>query len=321
MDARVATALSVAAGALLALQARVNGSLTKVLGHGTAVPTAAVSFSAGTAILAVVVLAGRRDRTAARVWSEWRATGRRVRFWWFLGGLGGASIVGSTAYAVPLVGVAFATVAAVSGQLVGSGIVDASGIGPGGRRAPTALRAVGVVLAFAGLSLAAAGRSSAPGGARIGLLALVAGAGVLVALQQAANGHVQRLTGDAPVAALVSFTVGAVVLVVVSAVLIATGVAGPLHQPGLSRWWMFFGGIGGASYIALSAATVRSLGVLTLSLGLTAGQLVAGMAFDAALPAGEHLRWTTVLGAVLAVLAVLVVSREGAPPRAMHRSD
>ena len=315
MDARVATALSVAAGAALAVQARVNGSLTKQLGAGSAVPTAAVSFSAGTAVLAVAVMAGRHTG-AARAWSQWRAEGRPVRLWWFLGGLGGASMVGSTAYAVPLVGVAFATVAAVSGQLVGSGVVDATGIGPGGRHAPTMLRAAGAALAFAGLALAAAGRSSAPGGARIGLLLLIAGSGVLVALQQAANGHVQRITRDAPVAALVSFSVGALALVATSALLLVTGVIGPFHQPGLSRWWMFFGGIGGASYIALSAATVRTLGVLTLSLGLTAGQLVAGLLFDAALPAGEHLRWTTVIGAVLAALAVVLVSREGARPRA-----
>jgi len=142
---------------------------------------------------------------------------------------------------------------------------------------------------------------------------LVAGTGVLVALQQAANGHAQRVTGDAPFAALISFTGGALALFLTSAVLLVTGAIGPLHQPGLSHWWMFFGGAGGASYIALSAATVRSLGVLTLSLGLTAGQLVAGIVLDATLPAGEHLRWTTVAGAGLAVLAVLVVSRAATP--------
>jgi transporter family-2 protein len=229
-------------------------------------------------------------------------------------------MVGSVAYAVPLVGVAFATVAALSGQLVGSGIVDAAGIGPGGRHAPTGFRVAGVALAFVGLVIAAAGRSGAPGGARVGLLALIAGAGVLVALQQAANGHVQRVTGDAPVAALVSFAGGALALVVSSAVLLASGAVGPLRQPGLAHWWMFFGGVGGASYIALSAATVRSLGVLALSLGLTAGQLLAGLVLDATLPAGEHLRATTVIGALLAVAAVLVVSREGVPARASSRS-
>ena len=320
MDARVATALSVAAGAALAVQARVNGSLTKQLGHGSAVPTATVSFAAGTAMLAVVVMVGGRQRIAARAWEEWRAAGRPVHVWWFLGGLGGASMVGSTAYAVPLVGVAFATVAGVSGQLVGSGLVDAAGIGPGGRHAPSLLRLAGVALALAGLGLAAAGRSNGSGGARIGLLLLIAGAGVLVALQQAANGHAQRITGDAPVAALVSFTGGALALLLTSCVLLGTGVIGPLHQPGLSHWWLFFGGAGGASYIALSAATVRSLGVLTLSLGLTAGQLVTGIVLDAALPAGEHLRWTTVGGALLAVAAVLVVSREAARPATTPRS-
>ncbi|HVU74402.1 MAG TPA: DMT family transporter [Mycobacteriales bacterium] len=315
MDARIATALSVAAGAALAVQARVNGSLTEQLGHGSAVPTATVSFAAGTAMLVVAVLLGGRQALARQSWHAWRTTGRPVRVWWFLGGLGGASMVGSTAYAVPLVGVAFATVAAVSGQLIGSALVDAVGVGPGGRHTPTRYRIAGVVLALAGLVLAAAGRSGAAGGARLGLLLLVGGTGILVALQQAANGHAQRVTGDAVVAAVISFAGGAVALFVTSTVLLASGAVGPLHQPGLAHWWMFFGGAGGASYIALSAATVRSLGVLTLSLGLTAGQLVAGLLLDATLPAGEHLRWTTVAGAALAVGAVVVVSREASASR------
>jgi transporter family-2 protein len=268
-----------------------------------------VAFAAGSGVLAALLLIGRRVTGAARVVRTGRAEGKSLRLWWFGGGIGGAALVGSNAYAVPLVGVAFATVCLVAGQLVGSVGVDLAGIGPGGRRHLTGWRLAGVLIALAGLALAAVGRSGGAGGARVGLLLVVAGAGLLVAYQQAANGHVQAATGEPLVASLVSFTGGGLLAGAASIGLLTSGAAGPVTIPSVGHGWLFFGGIGGASYLAITAATVRKLGVLHLSLATTAGQLLAGLIFDVALPTGESLRWTTVVGAGLAFVAVVVAGR------------
>jgi transporter family-2 protein len=166
-----------------------------------------------------------------------------------------------------------------------------------------------VLIAITGLVLAAVGRSGGTGGARLGLLLIVAGAGLVVAYQQAANGHVQQVTGEPLVASLVSFCGGGLITGTASVILLGTGAAGPVTLPSFGHWWLFFGGLGGSSYLALTAATVRRLGVLSLSLATTAGQLLAGLVFDAATPTGEALRWTTVAGAVLAFVAVVVAGR------------
>jgi len=310
VGARLATVLSVVAGALLAAQARVNGSLTPRLGPGSAVPTAAASFAVGTLALSVAVLATGTARPARARLLALRAAGVRLPSWWFLGGLGGAALVATTAYAVPRVGVALAAVSAVAGQTLGSLAVDATGIGPGGRHRPSSGRVTAVAVATLALAVAAVGRG---GDLSPSLLLAVAGAGALTSVQAAANGHLRRETGQALVAALVSFTVGAVALAAVAGLLLAFGGAGPLRLPAPGDALLFAGGLCGAAYIALAATTVRVMGVLRLSLALTAGQLLCGVGLDLVVPTGSGLRAQTVAGAALALAAV------GAAARAARR--
>lgn len=306
MGGRLATLLSVVAGALLAAQSRVNGSLTPRLGSAAAVPTAAVSFAVGTLALTVAVLVSGTAGSARSRVAALRAAGTRLPPWLFLGGLGGAALVASTAYAVPRVGVALAAVGTVAGQSLGSLAVDATGIGPGGRHRPTVGRTAAVGVATLGLAVAVVGHG---GDLRPGLLLVVAGAGALTSVQAAANGHLQRETGQALVAALASFTVGALVLLLLVGLLLALGAVGPLRLPPPGDALLFAGGLGGAAYIALAATTVRVVGVLRLSLALTAGQLLCGVLLDLVVPTGGGLRAPTVAGAVLAVLAVSVAAR------------
>lgn len=302
MGARLATVLSVLAGALLASQSRVNGALTPRLGPGAAVPTAAISFCVGVLVLAAAVLVRGAHVPAGAALQQ----GPRPRAWWFSGGLAGAALVGATAAAVPSAGVALTAVSAVAGQTVGSLVVDTVGLGPAGRQPLSPGRLAAVAVAAVGLVLAELGRG---GAVRPGLLALVAVAGALTAGQAAANGRLQAATGQALVAALTSFTVGALVLVAVTAALLATGTVGPLHLPPPRDALLFAGGLGGASYITIASTTVRVVGVLRLSLALTAGQLLAGVLLDLLLPGAQPLRLPTVLGAGVVLLAVMVAAR------------
>jgi transporter family-2 protein len=152
---------------------------------------------------------------------------------------------------------------------------------------------------------------------RPALFALLFGAGAASAVQQAANGRIRGAAMDATVAALVSFAGGTAILVIA---LLATGQATGRRWP--TAWWLYTGGLAGAIYIVLAAAVVHRLGVLTVSLATVAGQLVAAVCLDAVWPApGTSLRATTVLGAVVTVVAVGVAGRtrlgwRGEPPDA-----
>jgi transporter family-2 protein len=285
------TWLAVAAGAALATQARVNGALRTRLGD--AVVTALVSFTVGTVVLLASAFATGRWRAAARLRSG-------THWWWWLGGLAGASLVGSSAAAVPEVGVALTSVAIVAGATAGSLVVDVLGLSPRGRQPVTGPRLAGSVVAVAGLAVGTLGQD---GEVRPLLLAAVGVAGFCTALQQAANGHLQRHSGEALVAASVSFLVGTAALL---SVVLAT-------RPALGGWpsslGLYAGGLGGAAYIALGAYTVPRIGVLRLTLGTVAGQLVGGVLLDAVVPTPAGLAVASVVAAAFTVAAVLVANR------------
>jgi transporter family-2 protein len=285
------TVLAVVAGVTLAAQARVNGALRTRLGD--AVVVALVSFTVGLVALLVATVVSGRWRGAARL-------RRGTRWWWWLGGLAGATLVASSAAAVPEVGVALTSVAIVAGSTTGSLLVDLLGISPRGHQPLSRPRVLGSALAVGGLLVGTVGRH---GSARPLLLLVVGLAGFASAFQQAANAHLGRASGEPLVAASVSFLVGTVAL--------ALGVL--VAQPHGLRWpgnpGLYLGGLGGAAYIALGAFTVPRLGVLRLTLGTVAGQLAAGVAFDALLPTASGLAVSSVVAAVCSLAAVVVASR------------
>lgn len=291
MPQRLLLAAVLAAGGLIGLQGRINGSLATHL-H-SALDAATVSFCAGTLLLLAVVAVGHRKGVR-------RLAAERTRWWWWLGGLAGAAVVASTAEGVPEVGVALVTVCIVAGTTVGGLLVDQAGLGPGGRQPVTLVRVAGAALAVVAVLLGAVGDRQAV--VRPALFAALFLAGAASAAQQAANGQLRRVAADTAVASLVSFAGGTVALVAASVV--AGGLAGRSWP---TEWWMYVGGVLGAVYIAVAAASVHVLGVLRLSLATVAGQLVAAVVLDVAWPApGISLRPVTVVGAVLTLVAVAV---------------
>ncbi|GAC1326886.1 MAG: hypothetical protein NVSMB13_12670 [Mycobacteriales bacterium] len=284
------------AGALLSVQARINGAFAVRL--GSAVVTALVTFVLAALVAVAAVAVRPRSRAALR-----RRPADPVLWWYWLGGVVGAAAVVVAATAVPLIGVALLGVCTVAGQATGSLVVDAAGLGPGGRRPLTGARVTGAVLAIAALGLSSVGAAHAQ--VRPLLFVVIALTGAGLALQQAVNGQLQRVLGEARVAAMASFLVGTALL---SAVVLGLSVAGrlsSLHWPPPSYLWL--GGLGGAFFIIVTAAVVRTLGVLRISLAAVAGQLLGAVLLDALVPApGHRLTPMTVLGTAVTFAAVAV---------------
>ncbi|MFP5330512.1 MAG: DMT family transporter, partial [Alphaproteobacteria bacterium] len=95
------------AGGLVALQAPTNAMLAKA--GGSAILAALISFTVGTAALAMAWLAsGNRPGTVAFAGLPWYA---------WLGGLYGAVFVAVAAYAAPKIGVAALITIGIAGQI------------------------------------------------------------------------------------------------------------------------------------------------------------------------------------------------------------
>lgn len=105
-------------------------------------------------------------------------------------------------------------------------------------------------------------------------VALTASAGMLVALQAPVNSRLGKGVGTFP-ASVVSFTVGLVVLLAITAVA-SSGFGSFAGLP----WWAFIGGLLGAAYVASVLVTVRTLGAGGLTAATIAGQLTMAVIID-----------------------------------------
>ena len=287
-------------GALIAAQGRFNGDLA-VAGAGTLV-AGWVSYVGTLATVAVVLTARGRARSTVRTL---RTHGQ---WWWFVIGLCGIPIVLGTAYGIPVVGVAIASVASVAGQTIAGLALDARGVGLPGRLPLTGRRALAALAALGGLGLAMAAGSDGSGvgaGQAVGIGAVLFVAGATLAVQNAGNGAVARDSGDPMIAGLASATGGTVALSVLLGVAALTGaLTGTVLPADGADWYLYLGGPLGAGIVVAAAWAVRRLGTFALTLAVVAGQLVAAMAVDAS--RGLGVPWTTWASVVAIVVATVL---------------
>lgn len=136
--------LTIAAGAVLPLQALINGRLGQHLGGP--LWAASVSFFVGTCSLLLFQALQRAPAPASTQLSG-------TPFWLFFGGMLGAFYVGSATTSVPRLGATVLVSLLIGGQLVASLLLDHFGVLMRDPHPVTFLRLVGVALLFAGAML------------------------------------------------------------------------------------------------------------------------------------------------------------------------
>ncbi len=303
---------------MMALQSRINGQLSAVLGSG--LEAAVFSFGSGLVIvLVLLVIFPSIRRGVARIPQAIR-TGE-LAWWQILGGLLGGFFVAVQSASVPAVGVAVFTVAVVAGQSTSSLFVDRAGLGPAGRVPITMTRVVSALLAVIAVVLAVENRLA---GGDISPLPVVLAilAGGLTAVQQATNGRVSRAASSPLSAAFFNFVFGTAALA--SALGISLAITDDqVSRPPSSPLWIYLGGAIGLAFIAIAAWAVPIVGVLRFALLSIAGQLTGAVILDLVAPtSGTELGWNLFAGVLLAFMAVAVGSRgrSGTGPRPMRES-
>lgn len=138
------------------------------------------------------------------------------------------------------------------------------------------------------------------------LFAVAAGAGV--AVQAIINARLRFVLGAPVWAASVQFVVGLLMLGVVA--LVTQQSPPPPGAFGRAPWWMWLGGLFGATFILMSVIVTAKLGTALMMAATIVGQLGAALAID-------HFGWfgatvmpislTRVLGAVLLAVGVILI--------------
>lgn len=310
--------LMVLAGALVALQSRVNGALADEIGSGLRAGSlaAVISFGSGLAVISVAVLATSSGRSSMRRLAHARAV-NRLRWYELLGGLGGAFFVASQGVAVGTIGVALFIVAFTAGQSLSSLVVDHIGFGPGGAQRASTGRAVAAAFAIVAVLLKALDQiETGATWLTLGLAVLAFATGVAQAVQQALNGRVSKVVGS-PATTWNNFLVGTTALLVLLAVsFLVEGHVGPLPTTA----WLYLGGVLGIGFIMVAAIAVHAYGVLVLGLCMIAGQVVTAEVLDVIDPAVE-VGPLGIAGGIVALVGVVVALMLTSPSPAADTPD
>lgn len=307
----IALAAAVVGGVLTTAQARMNGEISRTI--EAPIQAAIWSFGSGLIVLTVVMLATPAVRRGmGRILAALRDGG--LKWWQCIGGAAGGLFVAAQTYAVPLVGVAIFTVAAVAGQTANALLVDRLGVGPGGRRPVQPTRVLAALLAVAGVAISVSGSL---GQGSVALLPVVAAVlvGGGVALQQGVNARVNLVSRQVFATTWQNFTVGTTLLLVL---LLIQALRSPLPSlsPAGIPWWAWWGGLAGIGFIAIAAWAVQHVGVLLFGLALLTGQLGSAVLFDLLFPAhGEHLQATMLLGVLVTFGAAALAGWFARPSR------
>ncbi|MFU8946210.1 DMT family transporter [Mycetocola zhadangensis] len=299
--------LAALCGAGIAVQTRINGALGVALHDGFT--AGVISFGSGFLILLIVMALVPKGRQGfGAVVSGLRDGSMPV--WGVLGGVAGAFFVLSQGVTGAVIGVALFSVALVAGQTISGLMLDRRGFGSQAHVGFTWPRLTGAALTVVAVAISMSSQLRGEFPAWMLLMPLVAGFGS--GWQSAVNGRVRARAGSALTATFLNFLVGTAALVVVA--VIRNAFAGwPTSLP--AEPLLYLGGAIGCVFIGVNAFLVGHTGVLVLGLGTVTGQLFTSLAIDAFAPGHTPLAVTTVVGALLALVAVAIATLRVRPRR------
>ena len=291
-------------GSLTAVQSRANGSLGTILESG--LHASVVSFAVGLTLLTVSGLAITRIREGMIRFLRALGSGE-MPWWWAMGGVFGALFIFSQSLTVGIIGVALFAVALVSGQNLASLMVDAVGLGPRGKQPVSVVRIASSMIGIVAVGIAVSGRVGEDS-LSVPAVALCFVAGIGVAIQQAINGRSTTISREPMAAAWANFAVGSLILTLALLMLTAAG-ARALEPLPAGPWWLYLGGIIGAAFIATTAWVVGKVGVLAISLLVTAGQLTGALVLDVVIL--DVVDGPLIVGVLLSFGAVALTASQG----------
>ncbi len=300
----IAIALTVLVGATIPAQTAINSRLARHL--GVTLLASLVSFFVGTVGLGLAVLVTGTKMPLA-------STAASQPWWVWIGGFCGLVFLTMNMVLLPRIGASATVILPLFGQVVGGLVIDVVGGFGTTPRALTIGRVIGVVLVAVGAVLVnhrpRTAEKSAISGATLILWASGLGAGGLGAIQATVNGRLGHELGSPLAAALVSFTVGMVGLLLINLAL--------RNRPvitGRPPWWGYTGGLIGAAFVFVIAYVTPLLGTsLAISAALL-GQVAGGLTIDHRGAFGitpRPLSPQRLIGALLVLAGVLLVRFAG----------
>ncbi|UGQ49111.1 DMT family transporter [Massilia endophytica] len=266
--------LTLAAGALLPLQAAANAQLSKA--SGSPFTATAMQLAVATALLLVAAACTGQLHALARL--------GEAPWWHASAGVASALYVMAGIALFPRLGAVTTIGLFICGQMLASVTLDASGLLPGAAHGLSGATLGGTAVLLAGVAMIVRGQKSPSSGKGVSptwLLVAVA-AGAVLPAQGAVNALLLRDLGAPLPVGAVSFAVATASMLLVLAGQCATGRKPFAGLGGLAQmpWWGWVGGLAGAFYVTTVFTALPRLGAAA-AVGLTiAGQQLCSIAVD-----------------------------------------
>lgn len=265
-------------GSGLAIQTAINSRLGSV--SGSSFLASMVSFVVGAIFLNILlILTG----TSPLV----NMTTITSNPWWiWLGGVLGVVGLTTNILLFPKLGSVQTAVLPIFGQIVMGQIIDQFGLFESPISKFTFIKMVGLLLVAGGMLLATGAFMPKDKMAKkqhhllpYQLLGIFAG--VLMATQTAINGHLGVILKSSLHAAMISFTVGAVLLIIIVLILpVQVSNLKIAYQDFSKQWWLWIGGFLGAIYVLGCAWLVPQIGTGQVIVLVLFGQLFFSAIID-----------------------------------------
>lgn len=240
--------------------------------------------------------------------------------WWiFSGGLFGAVFLVGNIFLFSRLGGTLAVILPILGQIIMGFGIDTFGLFHCAQIPITASRALGILAVIVGtfFTIIDFGKVPASSAAEKNVLWKIFGilAGMSSAVQTAVNGRLGVLLHYPLEAALISFSVGTLLLALVSLVFIFRNISSPSSDrisPKSFRgpWWMFAGGILGAIFVLTNIFLVKRIGAGLSIVSTITGMILGGLAIDALglfhAPV-KRIHKTRILGIAILIIGVLEI--------------
>lgn len=299
--------LGLVAGAVIPVQTSINSRLSRFT--QSSLYASAISFTVGTLLLVILNFILNPHLLTAEAFGHYH-----FDYYWYVGGLMGVIYLTGNMILLPRIGASLTVVTTITGQILMSMLIDTFGWFNVDVQALHVMKVLGIVLLLIGIilmNLQKNAKQLSQSGHNGPWMLVGMIIGFTPPIQTAINSHLGQTLHSPFFASLVSFTVGASALIILTLMLHRhVKIHTTSEQHGPLKWWHFIGGALGVIFVTTNIILTPVIGVTFTFITVMVGQIIMGLLIDHFGLFGvphRHITKQRLLGFMLIIIAIIII--------------
>ncbi|MDT0783427.1 DMT family transporter [Staphylococcus pseudintermedius] len=299
--------LGLVAGVVIPVQTSINSRLSRFT--QSSLYASAISFTVGTLLLVILNFILNPHLLTAEAFGHYH-----FDYYWYVGGLMGVIYLTGNMILLPRIGASLTVVTTITGQILMSVLIDTFGWFNVDVQALHVMKVLGIVLLLIGIilmNLQKNAKQLAQSGHNGPWMLSGMIIGFTPPIQTAINSHLGQTLHSPFFASLVSFTVGASALIILTLMLHRhVKIHTTSEQHGPLKWWHFIGGALGVIFVTTNIILTPVIGVTFTLITVMVGQIIMGLLIDHFGLFGvphRHITKQRLLGFMLIIIAIIII--------------